>query len=90
MGPRARIVLLNLLDALLLNGAVLLALLLRFDGRVPSFYLDRYLEIFYVTTVAGLFFLNLFKVHRTVWRYVGIPTYNNDEVQLDKWNNYKQ
>ncbi|MBD3163474.1 MAG: NAD-dependent epimerase/dehydratase family protein [Candidatus Eisenbacteria bacterium] len=74
MGPRARIILLNVIDALLLNGAVLLALLLRFDGHVPEAYLQRYLEVFYVITLAGLFFLNLFKVHRTLWRYIGLPT----------------
>ncbi|MFB3907870.1 MAG: polysaccharide biosynthesis protein [Candidatus Eisenbacteria bacterium] len=74
MGRRTRILLLNLLDALLINGAVLIALLLRFDGRIPVEYLHRYVEVSYFATIAGLLFLNLFHVHRTLWRYVGLPT----------------
>ncbi len=74
MGPRVRVVVLNILDALLLNGAVLIALLLRFDGRVPDTYLRRYLDLFFIATLAVLVSLNVFKVHRTLWRYAGLPT----------------
>ncbi len=74
MGPRLRRIALNALDALLVNAAILLALLLRFDGHVPSDYLRGYLEVSYFATIAALVFLNLFKVHRTLWRYAGVPT----------------
>ena len=74
MGQNARLVLLNLLDALLLNLAMLLALLLRFDGEIPPAFLQGYLGVFYFATILGLACLNLFKVHRTLWRYAGLPT----------------
>lgn len=48
--------------------------MLRFDGRVPRPFWDGYFQIFYLITVVGLFFLNVFKIHRTLWRYVGLPT----------------
>jgi FlaA1/EpsC-like NDP-sugar epimerase/lipopolysaccharide/colanic/teichoic acid biosynthesis glycosyltransferase len=74
LGQNTRLVFLNLLDALLLNLAMFLALLLRFDGRIPPAFVQGYLGIFYYSTILGLLCLNLFKVHRTLWRYAGLPT----------------
>jgi FlaA1/EpsC-like NDP-sugar epimerase/lipopolysaccharide/colanic/teichoic acid biosynthesis glycosyltransferase len=74
LGPRLRLIALNILDALLVNAAILLALLLRFDGHVPPDFLRGYLEVSYFATLASLVFLNVFKVHRTLWRYAGVPT----------------
>lgn len=69
-----KLILINVADAVLLNAAVIGALALRFEGEVPTCYLQSlaHSAIFY--TVAMLLTLNLTGVNRSIWRYAGVPT----------------
>lgn len=67
-------VLLTAIDAALINLAVLCALWLRFDGRVPPNYLHTFLIVTPFHTTLVLLILHIWKVNRSLWRYAGIPT----------------
>lgn len=69
-----KLVLINLLDAVLLNAAVVAALALRFDGRIPERFLDSYARgaVFYTLGMLAIF--QLAGVNRSLWRYAGVPT----------------
>ncbi|NWF91208.1 MAG: polysaccharide biosynthesis protein [Ignavibacteriaceae bacterium] len=74
MRKRLRLILLHGMDGGLLIASVCLALLLRFDGRIPGQFQGGLLLGSAVATLVGLLSLDLFKVHRTLWRYAGLPT----------------
>jgi len=69
-----RLILLHLMDGVLLIASVYLALLLRFDGRIPEQFQGGLVLGAAVAVLVGLLCLDLFKVHRTLWRYAGLPT----------------
>lgn len=75
MTLRWKLLVLNIVDAVLLNAAVLSALALRFDFVIPERYLDAFGGATPFYTLAMLLLLNLSGVHRTLWRYAGVPTF---------------
>ena len=74
MTLRWKLLVLNIVDAVLLNAAVLAALVLRFDFAVPDRYLDAFGRATPFYTLAILLLLNLSGVNKTLWRYAGLPT----------------
>lgn len=59
-----------LLDAVLINVAMYVALYLRFDTpHVPAAYLDPYLRVAPVFTVGTLAILFLFRIYHRLWQY---------------------
>jgi FlaA1/EpsC-like NDP-sugar epimerase/lipopolysaccharide/colanic/teichoic acid biosynthesis glycosyltransferase len=77
LNSRLKLVILNLIDAALLNAAVLAALALRFDGDVGDIlpYARVLLGITPFYTVGMLLLMNLSGTNRALWRYAGVPTF---------------
>lgn len=61
--------LLGLLDAALINGAILLAFWLRFDGDIPPDHLSRYLHTFWWVTPLTIAVYSLFRLYSRAWEY---------------------
>ncbi|MCC7141194.1 MAG: polysaccharide biosynthesis protein [Candidatus Eisenbacteria bacterium] len=74
MKSRLKLLVLNIVDAALLNLAALASLALRFDGDIPPAYLYALLGASPVYTFWILFLLNVTGVNRSLWRYAGVPT----------------
>lgn len=60
------------LDALAVNLAMFLALLLRFDGRIPVQYLTAYGSYAWPTTVVAILIFYAFGFYRRLWRYTSL------------------
>lgn len=58
-------------DALATHAAFLLALLLRFDGRIPVQWLEAYARVAFPYTVAALALYGALGLYRRAWRYAG-------------------
>jgi FlaA1/EpsC-like NDP-sugar epimerase/lipopolysaccharide/colanic/teichoic acid biosynthesis glycosyltransferase len=71
---KPRLLLINLVDAVLLNVSVLAALALRFDGRIPQHYLHSFAASAFFYTAAMLLLINMAGINRALWRYAGVPT----------------
>lgn len=69
-----KIVLINVADAVLLNAAVLAALALRFEGRIPPRFLQGLAWSASFYTVGMLVLINVTGINRSLWRYAGLPT----------------
>lgn len=71
--PRIRrYALLLALDAVVILSSFYVAFLLRFDGRIPRYYMDN-LTVGSLLIVAIFLALNVyFGVHRTIWKYGGL------------------
>ncbi len=69
-----KLILINFADAVLLNAAVLCALALRFEGEIPTRFLQSFARSAVFYTVAMLLLLNITGVNRSIWRYAGVPT----------------
>ena len=61
-----------LLDAVLINVAMLVAQQLRFDINVPDEFFVRYLNSALVITLVCLLFFQLFGLYRTIWQYASV------------------
>lgn len=59
-------------DVLFINLAFILALLLRFEGQVPSQYWITHMILFLPLTVVYFFFFYLFRLYKHLWRYASI------------------
>ncbi|MCA9729653.1 MAG: polysaccharide biosynthesis protein, partial [Candidatus Eisenbacteria bacterium] len=77
MKLRWKLILLNLIDTVLLNAAVLAALALRFDGELmpARAYVARLVPLAPFYTLGVLLLMNLSGVNQALWRYAGIPTF---------------
>lgn len=64
-----RILVMLSVDALLVNTALFFAMMLRFDGEIPSQYLYAILQIMPVITAVNLGFLLIFRLYGRVWEY---------------------
>ena len=64
--------LLIIIDILLLNLALWLAFALRFDWKIPGYYLDYYWQIALFVVGLRLALFLYFGLYRGVWRYIGI------------------
>ncbi len=59
-------------DAVAVNLAMFLALLLRFDGRIPVQYLTVYGNYAWPTTVVAILVFYAFGFYRRLWRYTSL------------------
>jgi FlaA1/EpsC-like NDP-sugar epimerase len=69
-----KLIIVNLADAVLLNAAVVSALALRFEGEIPTRFLQSLTHSAVFYTVAMLLLINVTGVNRSIWRYAGVPT----------------
>lgn len=69
---KTRIPLLMLLDTLLINGSIYIALLLRFEGDIPSQYLDNFISLIPWFTITTLVSLYAFRLYHRMWQYASI------------------
>lgn len=61
-----------LIDALLVNMAFFLSLILRFEGRIPLVYLEAYYYLIPLITIITLAFLFGFHLYRRIWEYASV------------------
>ena len=71
-GKNFRFFFLLIIDAILINLAIYITLLLRFDANVPVQYLLNYLELIPLVTVVTIFFLVVMKLYNRIWEYASI------------------
>lgn len=71
-GKNFRFFFLLIIDAILINLAIYITLLLRFDANVPVQYLLNYLELIPLVTVVTIFFLVAMKLYNRIWEYASI------------------
>lgn len=64
-----RISLMMIVDAALINAALVLAMLLRFDGSIPEPFIHSMLIMVPLITLSNLAFLLAFKLYDRVWKY---------------------
>jgi FlaA1/EpsC-like NDP-sugar epimerase len=69
---RARQLAYLIADLLLINGAFLGSLLLRFDGVVPEQYMQVYLRYGLILSALGLIVFSLFNLYSNLWQYASI------------------
>lgn len=62
-----------LMDACAVNGALFLAFLLRFEGRIPLEYIEEWPKMALVITLVRLLFFVIFGLYRSLWRYSSLP-----------------
>jgi len=67
-----RLALLAIADAAIMTASLLLALIIRFDGDVPSEYSSRAFSILPIFVVGGLGQFYIFGLYRSLWRYASI------------------
>lgn len=61
-----------IIDGLFLNLSAYCALLLRFDGNIPSQYIQVYYHLAPLITLVGLICMLLFKLYNRMWQYASI------------------
>lgn len=59
-------------DAVLVNFSMYLALLMRFDGKIPVTYLDNYLNLVPLSTTVMMISFFAFGLYRRAWEYASI------------------
>lgn len=64
-----------LIDIVAINLAWFAALVLRFDGRIPSTYLRNWLAIALVVTVIRIGFFLAFRLYNSLWSYSSVPEF---------------
>ncbi|MEN6327052.1 MAG: nucleoside-diphosphate sugar epimerase/dehydratase [Syntrophomonas sp.] len=67
-----RYIILMLIDAALVNLAVYLTLLFRFDARIPAEYIQNFSQLIPVITIITLLFLAGLKIYSRIWQYASI------------------
>ncbi|MBC7074984.1 MAG: polysaccharide biosynthesis protein [Syntrophomonadaceae bacterium] len=72
MNHKIRYILMLFVDAVLINLAVYVALLLRFDGVIPGQYVDAFVKLMPVITITILVFFTGLKMYRRIWEYASI------------------
>ena len=60
------------IDTLLINLAVILALLLRFEADIPGQYIDAYLSLVPYITIITLVSLYVFRLYHRMWQYASL------------------
>jgi len=61
-----------IIDAFLIDLAVYIALLLRFDGSIPLQYVQSFITLMPLITLVNLMFLFAFKLYDRIWQYASI------------------
>lgn len=74
MFKKIRLVLLVLIDIVLVNLALFLALVIRFDGisRIPELYLNNFFELAPLFTVVRIGCFFAFGIYKRIWKYASI------------------
>lgn len=72
MDLRIKNIVLLIIDTLLINIAIYVSLLLRFDGLIPHQYLHSYIYMMPFFTLITLGSLIGFKLYNRVWEYAGV------------------
>lgn len=67
-----RYIILMLIDAILVNLAVYLTLLFRFEGLIPAEYINNFYQLIPVITIITLLFLAGLKIYSRIWQYASI------------------
>jgi len=60
------------IDTILINLAVILALLLRFEADIPGQYIDAYLSLVPYITIITLVSLYVFRLYHRMWQYASL------------------
>ncbi len=61
-----------LMDIALVNGAFLLSLLLRFDGKIEIQYLELYKQNYIIITLVMIVVFVIFNLYKSLWRYASV------------------
>jgi FlaA1/EpsC-like NDP-sugar epimerase len=61
-----------IIDAVLINLAVYIALILRFDAHIPNQYVHAFFVLMPLITGITLFFMVVFKLYNRIWQYASI------------------
>lgn len=69
---RFRYLLLMIIDAILINLAIYVTLLLRFEARIPAPTFDNFIHLIPLFTIATLFFMAGMKLYSRIWEYASI------------------
>lgn len=72
MGPNGRKLILLGLDIILINTAMYLALILRFEGVIPPRYIDALLNTLILTTLFKVYTYQRFNLYKSLWSYASI------------------
>ena len=72
MKPIYRQIILIALDAALVNLAVYVTLLFRFEARIPNNYIDAYLNLIPLITGVCLAFFYALKLYNRIWVYASL------------------
>ncbi len=67
-----RILSLMFIDTLLINLAVILALLLRFEADIPGQYIDAYISLIPYITIITMVSLYAFRLYHRMWQYASL------------------
>ena len=67
-----RILSLMFIDTILINLAVILALVLRFEADIPGQYIDAYLSLVPYITIITLVSLYVFRLYHRMWQYASL------------------
>ena len=63
---------LMLVDIIIINIAIMLSYIIRFDANIDPRYFDTYLSMILAVTIIKIIVLYLFGMYRRMWRYAGI------------------
>jgi len=61
-----------IIDTFLINAAIYCALLLRFDGLIPTEYLHAFFVLSPLITLVNLILMKTFKLYNRIWQYASI------------------
>ena len=70
--PTLRSIALLIIDAILINLAIYIALLFRFDAHIPAEYVHAFITLSPLFTLSALAFLIGMNLYRRIWEYASI------------------
>jgi FlaA1/EpsC-like NDP-sugar epimerase len=59
-------------DLLILNAGICAALFIRFDGTIPSGYIDLLPKLFVIISLTNISFFYVFELYKKLWNYASI------------------
>src|SRR5690554_630528 len=68
-GFQQRVLLMMLIDAILINLALLSAMMIGFEGNIPPYHIHSLLFLMPLLTIVSLGFLKAFKLYDQLWEY---------------------
>lgn len=72
MKANVRKILLLVLDIILVNMCIYVALIFRFDGNIPKQYIDIFINTLIYLTIIKIAIYYIFGLYRSLWRYASI------------------